>query len=439
VLESLLRIANFYWAGERFRPPVEWTHGDDAPQALRGQYAFALSPDGDEGAWLVRDALGINKLFFAIHQSGTVLAANYLIDLVERGVPCESVYSVPAGHVMRIDTARRQLGLTRYVPPRIPEAGASSLAEMADQIRAQLETWFGRLAQAFHGRRIAVALSGGLDSGVIAALARRYFERVTAYTYSYRPPDGALSEDAAYAQRLAEFLEIPFRLVPASAEQVLGAIERALVYGQDWRDFNVHCAIVNELLGRAIAGDVGQGEPVLVLTGDLNNEFFADYAPVVYGTHEYYTLPRLDRRSLRHALVRGLDTGDREVGILGGHGLDVIQPYGLLAETLLAIPAPLLGEADAKQQLGRAAFGDLLPDWIFKRLKVRAQVGTSGPVTGILAVLAESGRDAAWLRQAFRGAFRISGDAFMNSFIRAGVYRSLQAFPPRVGAHGYLA
>ncbi|PYM96544.1 MAG: hypothetical protein DME04_01505 [Candidatus Rokuibacteriota bacterium] len=443
-LESSLRIRNFYWAGDAFRPSLQLEPGPAGVlplKLLRGQ--FALAEVADNRVTLVRDPLGINKLFFAVHHSGRVSIANYLIDLVRRGVPCEVIYSVPAGHRVEIDLHRRTFASSRYFTAQTGDArGDCSLDKEAAAIRGHLEAWFARLANQFHSRRILLCLSGGQDSGLIAALATRHFRDLTAYTYCFSQNGDEVSEDATSARRLARDLNIPVRLVTASRRDVLDAVHDALVYGQDWRDFNVHCAIVNELLGRAMADDLaraGDDTPALVLTGDLMNEFVADYSPVVYRGREYYSLPKVDQGALRRALIRGLNAGDREVGVFGRHGLDIIQPYGLLADVLLELPIRLVSHEDSKQNLARAIAGDLLPDWIFARTKVRAQIGTSRDITGILPVLLESGCDADWLRLTFRQAFGIDNDAFLSTFIHGGVYRSLSMFPTRVGTDGFLA
>jgi asparagine synthetase B (glutamine-hydrolysing) len=39
-------------------------------------------------------------------------------------------------------------------------------------------------------------MPGGLDSGLIAAFARRYFDRVTFYTYGFVQEGGLLMDDA---------------------------------------------------------------------------------------------------------------------------------------------------------------------------------------------------------------------------------------------------
>jgi hypothetical protein len=220
--------------------------------------------------------------------------------------------------------------------------------------------------------------------------------------------------------------------VPAESEDILSAVEAALCHGQDWRDFNVHCAIVNEILARAMQVDVAewrQKNDVLILTGDLMNEFLVDYTPVSYGGKEYYVLPDLDVASLRRILVRGLDTGDREIGIFNGYGLQVIQPYGFLLDSYLAIPPSLLAESGFKQKLVKEIAGDLLPSFVFARGKVRAQIGNSKQPTGILPVLVDSGRDSQWMKRAFCQLFGIQDENFLNRFIRAGLYHFIHGFP----------
>ena len=441
MFESLLRVRNLCWAGDAERtaidPATTWAH-----QVPHGRFACA-TPAADGTVTLARDRLGLNKLFVAVHESGKVVAANYLVDLVRHGVPFEAIYSVPSGHAVRMFPKQNHVEVSRYneASDRGDAAGAD-LAEVARDIRAELENWLSRFAAQFPGRDVCVCLSGGLDSGLIAALARQYFPKLTAYTYSFTGPGISLSEDAIYAERLAHFLGIPFRLVPATEDDLLGAVDAALCYGQDWRDFNVHCAIVNEIVARAIRRDAGPAkEPLpLVLTGDLANEFLADYEPVSYGGEEYYQLPRLNPFDLRRMLIRGLDSGDREVGIFQRHGLDVLQPYGLIVNQYHRLPSDCIGATQLKQALARKIAGDLLPPFLFDRPKVRAQVGDSTARAGILPLLIDHGYGADWLRRAFCRLFNIDSAAFLDRFIRGGRYRGVRAFPePRLVINGYFA
>ena len=168
-----------------------------------------------------------------------------------RGVPLEGVYSVPAG-------PRRPAGSARAVKRLPPVCGvgpgrrdhARSSSTVAQRIRRELDVWFARMAAQLRTRKIRVCLSGGLDSGIIAALARKYFTDVTGYTYSYGTgpaPRQRRREQCGAAGRSATH-PAPHR--PGIGRRRHGRVDDALCYGQDWRDFNVHCAIVNEILAR---------------------------------------------------------------------------------------------------------------------------------------------------------------------------------------------
>ncbi|MBI4271492.1 MAG: 7-cyano-7-deazaguanine synthase [Candidatus Rokubacteria bacterium] len=433
MVESLFRIPNISWAGVRFEPPLPVDGADGLAAALaglNGRFSLALRGPQDR-LILARDRLGLNKLFFALGADGTATAANYLADLVDRGIPFEAIYSVPAGHVLEIDLRRRTLVLRRFFDvDAVARADTLPLEVEARRIRRHLELWFARLANRFGGRRICVCLSGGLDSSLIAALAARHFADVAAYTYGYA--DAPESEDMRSARRVAEALGLRLRRVPATARDVLDVLDDALCYGQDWRAFNVHCAIVNELLARAIARDArgAAGQPApLALTGDLMNEILADYVPLSHAGRDIYTLPRVGAARLRAALLRGLDAGDREVGIFGHHGIEVVQPYGLVLDQLLPLPASFLGGEGAKQRLARAMAGDLLPAFVFARTKARAQVGDARGPGGIVSTLEAAGRDARWLRGAFCRRFGIEEEGSLDGFIRVGRYRFPREYP----------
>jgi hypothetical protein len=443
MLESLLSIGSFCWSGHAYHTACEPIAKRVSLGArLQGRYACAST--GSEGdVTLARDRLGLNKLFLAVHESGTVVAANYLCDLVGHGVPFEAIHSVPAGYVVRLVPRQDRVEVSRYGDPR-DRAGSTpaSVDDVASGIRVELEVWCARLARQFNDRRVCICLSGGLDSGLIAALARKYFSDVTAYTYSFVAHGTDVSEEAMQAEQLARALRIPFRLVPAGEDDLHAAVDAALCYGQDWRDFNVHCAIVNEIVAGAIQRDAERagGPAPLVLTGDLANEFLAHCAPVPDEGKEYHRLPRVRPFDLRRILICGLDSGDREVGVFNHHGLDVVQLYGLIVNQYHRLPRAFIGRTRSKQALARKVAGDLLPGFLFTRPKVRARMGDAKAHRGILPLLIRRGHGADWLRRAFCRLLKVERTAFLDRFIRGGRYRSVRPFSdPRRVINGYVA
>lgn len=413
MLETTFKITNLCWSAAGFGP--EAIDENLAPQ-LVGRFASAHR--AKDRVILARDALGLNKLFFAYNPTTGVIATNYLSDLLRAGVPFTSVYAVPAGAVVTIDPHQRTCTTRRYAA--LPPASGSrrDRRDILNDVTAALSAGFEQLADASPDAPVAVCLSGGADSAVIALHARRWFPHAVAYTYAFTGADDRLSDDAEAARAVASALGIPWRLVPADEVMILRSLERALTYGQDWRDFNVHAAIVNDILATAIAADHHPGPPALVITGDLMNELLGDYTPVRYHGTDHYPLPHLPAPKLRIALTRGLQAGDREVGVFAAHGLDVTQPYGWAYEQLLQLSDPI-----TKPEIMHGLAAGDLPNEILRRPKVRAQIGDHDPHQGILPLLLRAGRDAAWLSETFCRHHHIGDPRHLHQFMRGGLYR----------------
>jgi asparagine synthetase B (glutamine-hydrolysing) len=423
MLEAHLPVPNVHWAADSFDIT---RRGQSIPAACpmqpTGRYAAARR--SADAVILTRDRLGLNKLYFAIDNQRGVVAGNYLADLVQSGIPFDAIYAVPAANSLIIDMQARTLHLDRGTHPDTgltPGDPDLRLAHLAGQLRRHIEA----VAASHPAAHVAVCLSGGLDSALIAALARRAFANVVAYTYAFDDQRGWLSPDATAARQLADWLGIPFRLVTASADKVISVLPRAYRLGQDWRDFNVHCAIVNEILAEAIADDLAiTGAPRLVLTGDLMNELACDYTPVRYQGRDYYPSPAIRPDLARASLVRGLQCGDREVGVFAGRDLVVLQPYAQISHELLQLPAGM-----PKARIIRAMAGDLLPGEWYDRPKARAQIGGPTATHGILPLMVDTGRVGDQLEHEFCDAIGAASHPPLRGRIRAGVYRFPASYP----------
>lgn len=429
------RVRNFLWKNDAFVPDGAQTIPDDfsAVDRLFGQ--FALHTEDMHGAHLLlRDALGVNKLFYAIDPEGQVHSSNFLIDLVRRGIDARRIWSVPSGHRIRIVPAERRFSLEKWSTLRFNEEDVSGsemeIEAVAARIRDSLGETFRRIADVVRGRPLFVTLSGGLDSTTIATLAREWIGEFVAVTFAVDGPGGSSTEggDLFYAEKVAKELGVKLQVIAVSSDDLATLLDPVLVYGQDWRDFNVHCGLVNAAIGRAIgAGSVGDARPVL-LTGDTMNELVSDYSPVEYGGATYYDLPNISPGRLRRFLVGGLDSGDREIGIFAHYGLDTIQPYALSADAYVDIPASWLDRPGAKQDLVKRVMGTKVPSFIYQRPKVRAQVGSSKEVGGTMAALLSRGITAESLKERFRSLFSLDAHT-LASMIRSGFYRSTSTYP----------
>ncbi|MEU6696852.1 asparagine synthase-related protein [Pseudonocardia sp. NPDC046786] len=392
--------------------------GADVPAHGVGTLASARR-DGDD--WrIARDPLGLNKLFWARDAPGSVVLAPRPHLLRAEGLSFDAVHAVPRGAVIDIgpDGVRHAL---MTVPPHQEDAGRP-LDEIAADIRHALDGYLAAVASAAPDATAVVCCSGGLDSSGILALANRHFGRVLGVSFDFRRPDARPSEDRVIARRLCDDLGVELLETDVDRSGLLEHLDVVLLEGADWRDFNVHAALVNAVLAESIAGAAGASP--LVLTGDLANEFLADYHEERYRGETYYRLPRLGPSALRRWLVAGLDSTHRELGVFGAWGLPVVQPYAAATQHYLSLPGSFLARDDAKQQLCREVFRDLLPGYVLTRQKTRAQVGDPDIGGGVLAACIDQGIDQASLRHRFAELHKLDRLADLDHFIRAGRYRS---------------
>lgn len=423
---------NFAWDGGRIHSRPDFLPGLGIPLDLRG--AAASVKAGSSGAWrLLRDPLGINKLFWAENTEGDLLVAARPHLLVEAGHPLEEIRAIPPGGVVDLLPGNHPIE-SSLVPDSwfaSREPHGAQVETLAHRIRAKLDGYLSALADANPGATAFVCLSGGLDSTGIAVLVREHFRDVVAASFDLRRTGGGISEDRRVAQRLAGDLDLPLLTVDATQDELFEALDIVLLEGIDWRDFNVHAGLVNAILARAI-GDAAKDRPVLVFTGDLSNEFLADYGPEQYRGNTYYRLPRISIAALRCYLVGGLDTSHREIGVFAAWGLPVIQPYAVAVDEYLMLHGGFLSYEDCKQRLSRAVFGNLVPDYVYSRTKARAQVGDPRTGGGVLAACVDRGFEGTWLRRRFAELHGVADTSALDKFIRAGRYSA--ALPSLRGA-----
>jgi asparagine synthetase B (glutamine-hydrolysing) len=423
----------FAWDGVRMYEDADLGPDAEPPLELRGAAGSARL--GNAGRLrLVRDPLGVNKLFW-VDAAGTLCLAARPWRLTREGHDFDAIRAIPRGSVVDLhpgegSSLKHAIAVDGSRAP-YRDLGIDAIAR---QIRTVVSGYLAAIASAHPRARAFVCLSGGLDSSGIAVLAQEHFPELVAVSFDLDRNRGGASEDRLVAGRLANDLGLPLLEATVSGKQLLEHVDTALLEGIDWRDFNVHAALVNAALGEAIADAVrgeDEREPVLVFTGDMANEFLADYEPERYRGSTYYGLPKLAKPALRRVLVRGLDTSHREIGVFGAWGLAAVQPYAAAADAYLALPDEFISSPDCKARLCREVLGKRLPDYVFSRRKARAQVGGPDVGGGVLGLCVDHGFDAVKLKRRFAELHGVSDLSVLDRFIRSGLYRS--AVPSIVG------
>ncbi len=361
---------------------------------------FACLRRIDEGTYEgVRDPLGIHKLFYCRDGEGKFHFSRRFTDLFHWNT---KICSLPAGYKVRLSSH----GLTklRSLAPVVEPQGTlnrdafdwgaltEDVKDFQDELNHRLNLVFQSIRRKEkEGWTVFIALSGGLDSTIIASKAAAYLDSPIACTL-----DLGKSEDSEKSIKIAGHIGITHKTFPASREDILDAMGEAPYSCQDFRDFNVHCAALNILLARNIKtlvdGDERiDREKVIILTGDLMNEFTCDYAGEVIDGKEYYKLPRVGKKQLQQYLIGGLDTSDREISPFTSYGLVCIQPYSVLFDLYMSLDESVLLHGDPKKLVNLYQVDDEIKAFIPK-IKLRAQVGSRENM-GILGLCHSQGWD----------------------------------------------
>src|SRR5579863_10555393 len=276
----------------------EW--GEDFLPELRGMFAIALLDLRERYAttpllFLARDPLGIKPLYYtqtpgefafasevrALVSSGAAaprlsqdaLTSFLLFGSVSEPVTLlEGVFSLPPGHrtLLHIPERRRTPRARPWwdaaqSPAARDRKRPRDLATAAKRLRLMLED--AVRAHLIADVPVGLFLSGGLDSGAIAAIAGRALEGIRSFTLSF---PGTAYDEAPLARKVAEKCGTQHTEVPLDGVGILARIDEAVAgLDQPTMDgINTYCV-------SWAAREVGLKVALSGLGGD---ELFAGYA-----------------------------------------------------------------------------------------------------------------------------------------------------------------
>lgn len=202
-------------------------YGPDCVRHLNGDFAFALWDNSRRRLLLARDRIGVRPLFYAEQDGGLYFASEIKALLAAPGINAEidpialdeiftlwapipprtgfkGVCELPPAHMMVIDD--HSCRIERYWSLHYPEYGDGAdtrpEAEIAEELLALLDD-----ATRIRMRAdvpVGAYLSGGLDSAITAALARRHTPRqLSTYSVSFA---SAEHDESAFQKIMAHAL-----------------------------------------------------------------------------------------------------------------------------------------------------------------------------------------------------------------------------------------
>ena len=150
---------------------------------------------------------------------------------------------------------------------------------------------------------------------------------------------------------------------------------------------------------------------------EIANEFLVDYHEESYRPD---VLPLATARGAALVPRPWSDSCNREIGIFEAYG-SCRPTVRFLRETSAWTLTWSTRSLVALAYL--IIFGSLVPEYVYRRKKVRAQVG-SDEVGGVLATCLDRGIDQGWLRHRFAVLHDVEDESELDRFMRAGRYRT---------------
>lgn len=344
--------------------------GVDTPAALKGMFTFAIC--GADHLFLARDPIGIKPLYYGSwtdHQGTTMLAFGSEMKPLAEWV--DDLHEFPPGHYFD-----SRVGFVRYYEvPTDPPLSRSTEDHVA-LVRRGVED--AVVSHLMSDVPVGAFLSGGLDSSVIAAIARQHLDELHTFSVGVEG-----SSDLEAARRVAAHIgSIHHEYVMTAAEvipklpEIINALES---FDQDL----VRSAIPTYFCSRLAAEYVK-----VILTGEGADELFAGYA-----YHKGISDPALLHQELCRSVTTlhniNLQRADRLTML---HSIEGRVPFLDTDFIALALTVPtrlklatMPGGRLVEKWVLRAAFEDLLPADIVWRTKEQFDEGT-----GTIDLLAEA-------------------------------------------------
>lgn len=353
---------------------------------LNGIFAFVLY-DAERNRYLIaRDHMGIVPLYMGEDEDGNVYVASEMKALVP---VCASVREFPPGHFLdsEIGEPRRY-----YERPWRSYEEVAERAASADAIKTALTAAVER--QLMSDVPYGVLLSGGLDSSIIAAVARKFAARRVEeegrapawwpqlHSFSIGLPG---SPDLAAAEKVAEHIGSIHHGFEFTVQEGFDALSDVIYHLETYDVTTIRAATPMYLMARRIRA---MGVK-MVLSGEGADEVFGGYlyfhkAPDARAFHEE-TIRKLDRLHLYDCL--------RANKAMAAWGVEARVPF-LDKEFLdvamsIAPGAKMSGDGKIEKQILREAFADLLPESIAWRQKEQFSDGVGYNWIDSLKALAE--------------------------------------------------
>ncbi len=278
-----------WWEDKPVEAPSQWSTLATTGRFTEVNGAFALAWATEGALRLTRDAIGERTLYYARVPGGWMFAstlhallASGLVarQLSPRGVAAylsyaylpgeetlvEGVREVLPGEVVHLPLSGGEVRRERYwtVQPEVDAALALQREEeLRQRLRMELEGAVARRLPA--GERVGAFLSGGLDSSLVVALAKRLHDReVLTWSVSFGPE---YRNELPFSTLVAEHCGTTHHIVELSPQVILRHLDETIALHSD--PIGDPLTVPNALLFREAGAEVG-----VILNGEGGDPCF---------------------------------------------------------------------------------------------------------------------------------------------------------------------
>lgn len=344
---------------------LDQNRGDEEALIRESEGSFAFVVARSEGLVAGRDSLGLYPLYWGEDAEFAALASQRKA-LWKAGV--KQVHAFPPGHIAVVDKHGfrfklvKTLGHVKTEPVTIQTA-AQKLKQL---LTRSIEQRVSGL------KEVATGFSGGLDSSIVAFLAKKLEADVHLITVSLED-----KAEIEHAKEAAEALNLPLHLHFYNEKDVEEVLPKVLWLIEDANP--IQAAIGIPIFWTAeIASGMGFN---VMLAGQGADELFGGYKRYLNG-YSRFGKEFVEKTMFKDVLRMGENNFERDMKICNFHDVDLRLPFAAyeLAQFAASLPLELKIESTIdplrKRVLRKLAEDLELPDFVVKKAKKAIQYTT---------------------------------------------------------------
>jgi len=380
----------------------------DAFSRLDGIFSCAIVEKNDE-VILVRDHVGSVPLFYGWDNSTFFFSTEMkgLKDHVQFNIE-----ELPPGHIYSSKKGLKEFEAFTPDTPDLPE----TVEEAAKIVREQL-------IQAVKVRMPGVggvSLSGGLDSSIIAVIAKEFNPNLNLFTGTVKSAPGP---DLENAKLMADFLGLEHHIYKITDSEIVDFIPESIWYLES---FDEDC--ISGILSNYYVSKLVKEYTDCVMVGEGADELYGGYrmvlkSPNVKSPEQRERLAKKLLEISYNTALRRLDRGwmanavDYRTPFLDKRVVDFSQK--------IPMDWKIYGEKQVEKYVLREAFRDMLPEKIANREKLRFAMGTG--MDDVMDNLISNIIDPEEIKQRPKAAYGLGFASFKELYYYD---EFLQIFPP---------